>query len=274
MAEETPLLAGKFKDEASLAQGIREGLKVTMKVPLPESVKIIGDGGIYASVDDAVSGYKEIESKIGKLTAPTPPTPPKGDDKPLSLAPPPPPPDVEYDDPADAAKAAGLNMADLESQWAKDGKLTDEQYAKLKSVKITKAAANAWASGIAAQRQASATSYSAVVTSLGGKEAIEQLIASVKDKIPASQVDTLDAMLKDPKTLPVAVQALKSYAGSGNGGMLTGSGMSSAAKPKNADEQNRIIARALAGDPAAMELARTFDTSNLSDGLSVVRRGK
>lgn len=257
MADEAPLIAGKFKDEAALEQSLREGLKATTGVELPPSVKVIGEGGLYKDVEAAVAGYKGVESALGKLRAPQP----KGDDKPLSLAKPEPKPAVEIDDPAEALKAAGIDWNDIEQTVREKGKPSDDHYAKLKAVGWTKAAVNAYVQGETAKRQAGALSYNATVASLGGKDKIEQLIASVKDRIPSDQIDTLDSMLKDAKTLPIAVKSLEAYAAGDQPQDIARGG---AVPPTNGikrEDLPALIRKAAAGDRAAMAAVSRIDTN-------------
>lgn len=259
--ESAGLIAGKFKDEAALEQSLREGLKATTGVELPASVKVIGEGGLYADVNAAVAGYKGVESALGKLRAPAPP-PPKSDDKPLSITPPT-PPAAEIDDPAEAVKAAGIDWADIEKAVKECGKPSDEHYAKLKAVGWNKAAVNAYVQGEVAKRQAGAMSYNAVVASLGGKAALQQLIDSAKDNIPADQVDAIESMLKDARTLPVAVQAIKGYAASRPADFVTGSGSTGGSSITTLAQYQEAVLRAARGDQAAKSALETIKASEV-----------
>jgi hypothetical protein len=250
MADE--LIAGKFKDDAALEQGVRELWKTTNGVEFPSNVKVIGEGGLAADQAAAIALYKTMESNHGKLRAPTvTPQAPKGDEKPLSLAPPPKAP-VDIEDPAEAVKAAGIEWGDIEKAVTETGKPTAEHYEKLKAFGWNKSAVNAYIAGETARRQAGALSYNATVTSLGGKAALEQLIEQAKSHIPDSQIDAIDKMLKSADTLPVAVQALRGYAGMKPAVFVTGSGGGGGpASITTLKQYQETVLRAAKGDQAA-----------------------
>jgi hypothetical protein len=248
MADE--LIAGKFKDDAALEQGIREGMKATTGVELPATVKVIGEGGLYADQAAAVTGYKGIESSLGKLKAPAKPA----DTGVIKIGPQAPAPGTEIDDPAEAVKAAGIDWADIEKAVTEGGKPTDEHYAKLKSVGWNKAAVNAYVAGERASRQGQGLAYEAAVTSVGGRDKVKALVAEAEKHIPASEYGAYAAMLASPAQLPIAVRAMQAIVGEKKGNdFVTGGGNAGGVSVSTISEYQALVRKAASGDKAALE---------------------
>lgn len=257
MAEETPLLAGKYKDQPALEQAIREGVKATSGVELPATAVIIGEGGIFPNVDAAVAGYKATESNLGKLKAP----PPKSDVAPLSAALT--APAREIDDPAEAVKAAGIDWDELEATVTKDGKPSDAHYAALKGVGWNRAAVNAYIAGETAKKQAGGYAYAAAVNAAGGEEAINALIAAAKPNVPASEAARIAKMLDSPTEVGLAVRLLKSYTAPSKPDFTVGGAGSPGSNIETLAEYQSHIRAAAGGDAAAIAALKRFDTSKI-----------
>lgn len=258
MAEEAPqLLAGKYKDQPALEQAIREGIKATSGVELPATAVVVGDGGVYPNVDAAVAGYKTLESNLGKLRAPTP----KAEVKPLSeglTA-----SSKEIDDPVEAVKAAGIDWAELESAVAKDGKPSDDHYAKLKAVGWNKAAVNAYVAGESAKRQAGGYAYAAAVTAAGGEDAIKALIAATKDRVPPKEAQRLAKMLDSADDVGIAVRALQAYTTPSKPDFTVGGAGSPGAAITTLAEYQATLRRAAGGDATAAALLKTIGNDKI-----------
>lgn len=257
MADE--LIAGKFKDDAALEQGIREGMKATTGVELPATVKVIGEGGLYADQAAAVTGYKGIESSLGKLKAPAKPA----DTGVITLTPA--ASDTDYDTPEAAAAAAGYTIQQLEAEWqANGGKLKDDTYAALKDKgKLNKASVNAWGSGLAATQQARGLAYEAALTSVGGRDKVKALVAEAEKHIPASEANAYASMLASPSQLPIAVRAMEAIVASKRGNDFVTGGGAAGTPGINRDDLLHTIRRAASGDAAARAAVSRIDTNSI-----------
>lgn len=258
MADE--LIAGKFKDDAALEQGVRELWKATNGVELPATAKIVGEGGIAADQAAAVALYKAMESNHGKLKAPPKPA----DTGVIKIGPQAPAPGTEIDDPAEAVKAAGIDWADIEKAVTEHGKPTDDHYAKLKAVGWNKAAVNAYVAGERASRQAGGLAYEAAVTAAGGRDKVKALVAEAEKHIPASEYSTYAKMLESPAMLPVAVKAMEAIVAAKKGNdFVTGSGTGSGAAVSTLSEYQSLLRKAAAGDTAAVAAIKNFDSTKI-----------
>jgi len=263
MADE--LIAGKFKDDAALEQGIREGMKATTGVELPPTVKVIGEGGLYADQAAAVAGYKGLETAIGKLRAPAKQEPPKSTETgPITIGPKPVAPGTEIEDPAEAVRAAGLDWTDIEKSVRENGKPTDEQYAKLKSVGWNKTSVNAYIAGESSRREATGLAYEAALTAAGGRDKVKALVAEAERHIPAHELPNYAKMLESPATLSIAVKAMQAVvAGTKGSDFVTGTGSGAGSSVSTLSEYQAAIRRAASGDKAAIELVNSTKIGSL-----------
>lgn len=109
------LIAGKFKDEAAFQQGAAELFK-HRGVPLPEKAVLYGEGGFFRDREAAVKFYSHVQG------TPTPEVPQQ-------------PAAPQYGDDADYGtilKTAGVDLQAVSEKFARDGKLSDADYAAIK----------------------------------------------------------------------------------------------------------------------------------------------
>lgn len=269
------LIADKYKTPEDFDQGFRELHKQHAGFALPPSLKVVGEGGVHATVDEAVTAYKSMQAQFTKsrqaaAPATVPPPAPLKIETPVIL----PAADESFDDPEDAIRAAGLNRADLSKSWSENGgKFTDEQYAKLKSVGFNKAAANALAQAeearTAASREMTLREVDRAASMLGGREKLDAMLKSAAEFVPADRIPKLNQMLSRGE-ITEAVLAIQGYAAAQKRSeFATGSGIGGVSKPATAREENDILRRAMQGDAAAMEMAKRLSSDLPS--LSVLK---
>jgi hypothetical protein len=144
-------------DAAMIAEA--GGTPAPAGTPTPAPTDTLIDGK-FKSQDDLLKAYKELEKKLGGKPADTPtPTP---DAASLKMA-----PEVQ-----DILTKAGLSEAALTDEYTKDGKLSDDTYAKLGAVGVPKSMVDAYVAGQAA---AGAKFVSDVHALAGGPEAFGAL---------------------------------------------------------------------------------------------------
>ena len=118
------LLAGKYKDSAALADGVKEAWTKLGYPELDPGATIIGKGGIAADEAKAVELYKKLESELGRRQS----SKPKDDGGSLTITKPKP-----EDEPSDLNSfltSRGIDPTEVVTEFDKSGKLTNEQYAK------------------------------------------------------------------------------------------------------------------------------------------------
>jgi hypothetical protein len=109
------LIAGKFADDTAFQKGFGELLS-SRGVPLPEKTVLYGEGGTFASRDAAVAFYNHVQGNPAAKPAETPAAPQYGDD-------------ADY---GTILKTAGVDLQAVSEKFAKDGKLSDADYAAIK----------------------------------------------------------------------------------------------------------------------------------------------
>jgi hypothetical protein len=273
------LIADKYKTPEDFDQGFRELHKQHAGFALPSSLKVVGEGGVHATVDEAVTAYKSMQAQFTKsrqaaapsaAPAATPATPPPLKiETPVNL----PVPDEAFDDPEDAIRAAGLNRADLSKSWSENGKFTDEQYTKLKTVGFNKAAANALAQAeearLAASREMTLREVDRAAAMVGGRDKLDAMLKGAAEFVPADRIPKINQMLARGDVAE-AVLAIQGYASTQKRSeFATGAGIGGMSKPATAREENDILRRAMQGDAAAMEMAKRLSSDLPS--LSVLK---
>lgn len=148
--------------------------------------------GKFKTQADLEAAYKALESKLG--------TPPASKPADLKAE-----PSAEVQD---VITKAGLQQADLEAAFAKDGKLTDEQYTALQGVGIPKAMVDGYLNGVAAQGQQFVGKVHAIV---GGEAEFNQVITWAKANASPDQLRAYnDAIDKgDLGAISLALTAFK-----------------------------------------------------------------
>jgi hypothetical protein len=104
-------------------------------------------------------------------------------------------PEVADEGEAEAVlEAAGINVEDALASLAADGSLTDEQYAKLAEIGVTRAVVDSFVAGQQAMGEAMVARMHETV---GGEQALNDILSWAGDNLPASEVEqfnqTIDA---------------------------------------------------------------------------------
>lgn len=218
--------AGKYDSPEAFERGIREGAKAA-GLPFSEKAKLIGDGGMFASVKEAEEGYKALERAItakGKADAAPKPVAPMPGDKPDE-------PEV-VDDDADLetlVTKAGLNTMELGREFITNQKLTDEQYTKLRKAMpgATKKVIDAI---IGTQIQVAKAEWDNATTAAeqvaGGREQLTSLVQWASKNMDAAVVQGLSAQAKaNPKFYPAMIEVFASAYAKKAGGTPGGAGV-------------------------------------------------
>lgn len=168
----------------------------------------------FKTPEDFAKSYGELEKKLGSKAA-DPAAQPSGDTG-LTA-----PPAFSDDDGVDKILGlAGLKIEDTTAAWVKDGKLSDDQYAKLKAAdpKLTKAVVNQVIKGMVADQQVAQQTEAARAefqqTALakahalaGGETQFANLIA-FKNSLPADRVAAFNKQLEGGDTYEGAIALL------------------------------------------------------------------
>lgn len=255
-ATPAPKLAGKYDTPDALEKGIREIRTKTGFEPLPDSLKLIGEGGLYADAAAAEREYKRMESLLGG---------PKPAAKPAELSITPnqvAEPEGDLDIPAMVTKA-GLKMEDLESQFTEKGDLTEEQYAAIRKARpgLTKGDIKAIAEGMAAKAALRTQAMEKVVgeaqSLAGGEQQLAMLRTWAAQNIAPERLAKFNAQVKaDPTFYPemVRIIAAEHSAAVGAGKaqpLIAGVAGNAMTTPPSPAEYKELEKRALAGDKAA-----------------------
>ena len=155
----------------------------------------------FATVEDLAASYAELEAHQGsakKEAAPEAATPdPAKVDTPETPA-----------DPSSVVAKAGLDMGALNSEYAKDGKLSEDSLAKLEAVGVDRATVDQYIAG----RVALSAAYDLDVTSVtpGGSEAYAGMAEWAKVNMSPAEIDSYnDAVSSGNKDrAKLAVQGL------------------------------------------------------------------
>lgn len=210
---ETPpvKLAGKYETPDALAEGFRNIHKVVFDEEIPADAKILGEGGRFKDAAALETEYKRLEKVTGRL-------------KPKKEAPktegvqiddtPPTPDELESLKVPEILAKAELDTADIEEQFTKNGKLTDEQYAALRKVNpaLSKSVVNHIAEGLIAKaalgREAQKQIKAEAVKFVGSESELGTLLEFGKTLAPA-RIKAINNMLADPATAIDALTVLK-----------------------------------------------------------------
>lgn len=252
---EPPKFAGKFADEAGLAKGITEIFN-KLGAPLPADKPVLGENGVYSTVDAAVIGYKTAETMLGLKSAAKPPAAPT--DPPRIADTPAPKPDADV---TDIIKSAGLDPAALEETFTKNGKLDDAHYEALKKISpaYTKPVVDRIAKGLAADRviaqEAVGKAVSAAAEAVGGRDQMDALLKDAPNFLDKDEIGDFNERLADPRKVGLAVKQLAALRTARVGTVTTratgqapiGSGNT----PKDSAEFARWVEQARMGDDAA-----------------------
>lgn len=226
------------KPDATAPPTTPVGTAPTTTPPPPETAPTTLLAGKYKTPADLESAYKALESKLGEMSAFDP--------------------DISTE--ALLAKA-DLKAPDLMATFQKDGKLTDEQYAKLAKIKWTKSAANEVISANLAIAQAQRANVEAskaeIVKMVGGQTQLDNLMISAGNFLTEAEKPAIQAQLNNPATAKLAIGALMARhaqsIGAGGSQPLVNGGIpaTAALAATSLKEFNQLVKAARAGDAHA-----------------------
>ncbi len=155
--------------------------------------KILGKFETQADLEKA---YKELESKVGQAKED-----PKQDQG------------LEIQETAEkAVEAAGLDMSQLEQEFADNGELSEKSYEQLESQGISKDIVNNYIEG----QQARAVQIETEIKDIaGGKDGYNEMIAWAKESLSQEEISAYNRVVngRDLDATKMAVQGLKARMG-------------------------------------------------------------
>lgn len=168
--------------------------------------------GKYKTVEDLEKSYVELQKKLG---APKPPA----DADALKIDTTPTPKVEEIPDTADLGvvlEKAGLKQDEVAKAFSETGKLTDDQYKAIKAkYNLPRAAVDQFMAGQAAQAAVQTITQKQIraeaATIAGSEEALNSLLASAKDFVPADEIEDINARLADPKRYKGAMRDIMEF---------------------------------------------------------------
>jgi hypothetical protein len=189
------MLAGKFKTPEDLAKGYGE------------LAKHLGLDGVvqttFATPAEQEAAYKKLETKLGAKPAAAPPAAPPA---------PPAPPVAPPNSVDEVVQRAGLDPLAVAAAFAKDGKLSDADYAALAKASggflspkvIDQFIGNQLATAAKAQEQ-----YKAQAVAIAGGETQLNTLLAWAGGLPATIANDLNARLADPVRMEGALIELQ-----------------------------------------------------------------
>lgn len=160
----------------------------------PQSEQLIL--GKFKTQDDLANAYKELEKKLGTKPAETPNPAPQGEQT----------PPVQ---PTPQNQSAEIDFNSLETEFATNGKLSDESYALLEKSGIKRAAADKYIEG---RRAYVAQQENAILADVGGKEGYSKLVEwAAAGGMTPQEVEAYNAAMDsgDTNQIKLAVSGLK-----------------------------------------------------------------
>lgn len=202
------LFAGKFQGPEALETGIRELRTKAGLADYPKDKPLVGKGGIFADHIAGETYYKELEQMQGRLSATPKPAAPTPSPAPLQVT----APAADDADIATLLTKAGVKGDELSAEWEKSGKLTDEQYTKLKTTGFPKPAVDAFMRGQQATAKLGQVEMSEVrglANELtGGDAQTNQLLAESPSFVPAAEIDDINSRLGKKGSVRGAIRDL------------------------------------------------------------------
>lgn len=267
-----PKFVGKYETQDAFETGLRE-LGKTVDIHFAEDAPLIGEGRPFSSVSMATEAYKSM-ARIQSRKADQPPADPKpepkddpkpegGDKGELSIKPPEITPDA---DEAAVLAAVGVDAEEITQQWATDGKLDDDAYAKFAAKGYPRQLVDGYMRGKAAEAQATQAQVQqmrdSVTQQVGGEKQLNTLAAWAATNLVGKDptFDALNSQVDgNPSLYPAMMQYVASKhteaVGAGNSRPLVTNGTASAASgafpARGSKEYRELRARAMAGDAQA-----------------------
>lgn len=255
-------IAGKFDTPEAFDKGFRELSGKLGWGSLPESVKLVGEGGIHKDQDAAIAAYKSMESDLGRRTPPkADPVKPTFTPEPalqLSRGP------EEGDDPKTIITKSGLKPDELMKKWQENGKLDDADYAALHKAKpgFTRRDIDTFAKGMVAEAQLQQQIQQSIrvdaIKIVGSEDKLNNLILSAKSFVPDDEWDDIDERLKNPKSYKGALRDMLAFHAEQVGAgkvkpLVDGQNSSGGGVPQTSDEFRKLMHGVHRGDVASLQ---------------------
>ena len=209
--------AGRFDTPEALEQGYAN-IRQKLNLPATEEGKpLYGKDGVFADITAAESAYKDLRAIMDRGNPGPKPTESTQTD---GL-------EVKPEAPSDPFEAVQQELASkgiddalqksISETWAKDGKLTDDQYKMLQEKGgYSEAVVNAHMSALASLAQTTVTAQQGKIDaaidsaaqSVGGDEQLQNLLKWAGTKYQGAELDDLNRRLKDPGLLQGAVSQI------------------------------------------------------------------
>jgi len=259
--------AGKYADESAFRNGLNEARKMSGLDPLSEKVKLIGEDGVFATRESAEKEYGKYVSFGSKGKAPeaAPTTQPLVIGGELT----------DSDGPDQILSRAGLDKKDIAEQFTKEGKLTDDQYAKIRKVNpgYGRAIADKIVAGEIALAKIQQMELNAVLSDaaapFGGIEQFKTFLKEVAPQfLSTEQAAYFTQQLNNSKTAAMAAKTLKvmhaEHVGTaGTKPIASGAPGAKLPTPTTAAELDNLMKKAMAGDNTAMAILMQTNSSDI-----------
>lgn len=164
----------------------------------------------FATVEAFAQSYTELEKRLGA-----------GDTKPAATTTEPTATTIPTKtDAAAAVTEAGLDFEALNTEYAKDGKLSDATYEKLAKAGVTKTVADSY---IAGQEALASQTRTQVFSVVGGEEAYTEMVSWAKDNLEAADIDAYNTAMNagNISSMKLAVEGLRARFVAANGSTPT-----------------------------------------------------
>jgi hypothetical protein len=149
----------------------------------------------FKTPEDMAKAYSELEGKLGKPTDSTGDSDAKGDN-------------LEIEKAEQAVESAGLNMADLQAEYDKDGQLADKSYEALEKAGIPKDYVNAFIEG---QKALATQRVTEVRNLVGGNDTYNEMTTWAKDNMSDAEINAYNSAVNsgDMEQTKLAVLGLQ-----------------------------------------------------------------
>lgn len=261
------LLAGKYKSPDDLGKGVAEARKHLGLGDAPAGKPIIGDGGLYATVEQAELAYNDLQKLISRGAAKPAATPAADPKAPAMQVPDPSAPLPDDADITALLASVGLTRDQVWTQYTQHGILTDEQYAALRTKGVTRKMVNDHLAGEASLGREIQQVRSQAADLAGGQDQLDALL-SFGSTLPAKMIASINARLADKDLCLAAVRELaaehQQAVGAGKAQPLIQGGVAPAQASAGYDNATEYLAAARKvrkGIASASEIARFRNTT-------------
>lgn len=169
----------------------------------------------FSSPEDMAQAYRQLEARLSQA--------PKGGNQQQ--------PQTTQEEAKNQVEAVGLDYSAMEQEWASNGQLSGDSYAKLEAAGIPRDMVDAY---IAGQEALAAGIQQEVFGVVGGQDKYQEMVQWASKNLTPAQIEAYDRAVSsnDKDAIILAVEGLKSrYASAGgmepnllNGGTATDSG--------------------------------------------------